>query len=232
MRAQLQKQVIIDENGLEVAGSARWVLLVDGVPVGEPFADAAAAVEALNAALDVVPIGLYTNGSAGLKKRLHVSGFYEKANAFDFSKVLSYYCARNNISEEQGQLILRELKRWLSICAAFPGERFVIGGEIDRLWHTFILHTVDYLNFCHTVCGFYINHAPGALSSAGEPVPASDQEFEKTLNAFRENFGEEPLFDIRDTEKYMRSSGENCGSDASGGVFVGVTVGGGFPIIQ
>lgn len=234
MRAELEKHVGIDENGMEVAGSARWVLLVNGVPMGDPFTDLAAATEALNSALDVVPIQYFSsNGPAELKRKLRVNEIYEKTNAFDFSSVLSYYCLRNKITREQGEAVLSELKRWLTICAAFPAERFVIGGEIDRLWHTFIVHTVDYITFCKSVCGFYINHTPGALGADGEPSSASNQELQKTLSAFREYFGEEPLFDIQDSEKYMRSAGENCGSNASGGgVFIGVIIGGGFPIIQ
>lgn len=56
MHAELEKLVALDDNGIEVPGSARWILLVNGVQRGEPFTDLDAAVEALNAVTNEVPI--------------------------------------------------------------------------------------------------------------------------------------------------------------------------------
>ncbi|OGO95070.1 MAG: hypothetical protein A3F10_00595 [Coxiella sp. RIFCSPHIGHO2_12_FULL_42_15] len=32
--------------------------------------------------------------------------------------------------------------------------------EIDDMWHTFLLFTKDYMNFCHTYFGCYMHHVP------------------------------------------------------------------------
>lgn len=32
--------------------------------------------------------------------------------------------------------------------------------DIDDMWHTFILHTKDYMDFCHNYFGHFIHHLP------------------------------------------------------------------------
>lgn len=40
--------------------------------------------------------------------------------------------------------------------------------DIDDMWHTFILHTNDYMNFCHNNFGYYMHHQPLEALSPSE----------------------------------------------------------------
>jgi hypothetical protein len=51
------------------------------------------------------------------------------------------------------------LKQFLMICAVRPGIK-VASDEIDQMWHTFLLFTREYRNFCTDRLGRYIEHEP------------------------------------------------------------------------
>lgn len=46
--------------------------------------------------------------------------------------------------------------------------------EIDYMWHTFLLFTKDYAEFCQTYFGKFIHHHPVSLASDEETVNESD----------------------------------------------------------
>jgi hypothetical protein len=226
MNAELQKRASVDENGMEVQSSIRWVLFVNGLEVGEPFSNRDEAVIALNAALNTVNIPFFEGGDQ-LRHQLKIDEIYAQVEKYDFSKIVAYYCAKKNESLENGEVVLAGLKRWLTICAAFPEEHYTIGGHIDNMWHIFILHTNEYLRFCQKTCGFYINHIPGPINKNGTPQGATNAEIEKTASAYQCYFGSDAKFNFEDTEKYMRSGGENCsgGSCVGTGVLIGIALG-------
>jgi hypothetical protein len=64
--------------------------------------------------------------------------------------------------------LFQELTRWLYLCAraARTRDRSVTISmypeilRIDDMWHTFILHTRDYAEFCHRYFGHFIHHDP------------------------------------------------------------------------
>ncbi len=76
------------------------------------------------------------------------------------------------LSEEDASEIFLETKRWLWICAKRKvllengqGEFFQVplfneANAIDLMWHTFLLYTQDYQNFCQRYFGFFIHHQP------------------------------------------------------------------------
>lgn len=83
---------------------------------------------------------------------------------------------------------------------------------VDIGWHTFILHTRDYEQFCHRIAGRFIHHEP--TEPGGTGVPLSN-----AVNAMRASG-----FSI-DTELWSKSSApctEKCcikGGDSGGGDF-------------
>lgn len=68
--------------------------------------------------------------------------------------------------------IFRETKRWLWLCAYRKFEfeqgrcsfsQIPLASEalvIDLMWHTFLLFTKDYADFCQRHFGFFIHHYP------------------------------------------------------------------------
>jgi hypothetical protein len=71
------------------------------------------------------------------------------------------------LSEMDARDVFLETKRWLWLCASSQkgpvqmiGEAFVI----DEMWHTFLLFTQDYAEFCEHYFSKPIHHVPKKLS--------------------------------------------------------------------
>lgn len=64
--------------------------------------------------------------------------------------------------------------------------------EIDDMWHTFLLFTKEYTDFCHNYFNCYIHHYPNT-----HPRDLNDEEFWKELNLYLsyiyDNLGETTL---------------------------------------
>ena len=65
------------------------------------------------------------------------------------------------------------LKQFLTVCAVLPGIK-VASDEIDQMWHTFLLFTREYRNFCNDRLGRYIEHEPFEDPQAGYYVITRD----------------------------------------------------------
>lgn len=57
--------------------------------------------------------------------------------------------------------------RFLRDCADRPAERLSPSPAADVGWHTFILFTKDYAEFCERVAGRFIHHVPEAEGTVG-----------------------------------------------------------------
>jgi hypothetical protein len=87
-----------------------------------------------------------------------------KVMAFDMSTVVKRYIKDQRINSELAQEHEIELKKFLVLCILFPDHLHEMHSDgIDELWHTFIWHTPDYINFCKTIAGKYIHHVPTTL---------------------------------------------------------------------
>lgn len=51
------------------------------------------------------------------------------------------------------------LKQFLVVCTVKPGVK-VTSPEIDEMWHTFLLFTRDYREFCLDALGRFVEHEP------------------------------------------------------------------------
>jgi hypothetical protein len=89
------------------------------------------------------------------------------------------------ISFSQAEEVFLETKRWLWFCAYRKTEfdqgrvafaHLPLASEamvIDLMWHTFLLFTKDYSDFCHRHFGFLIHHYP--MSRAQKQAAADAQ---------------------------------------------------------
>lgn len=67
------------------------------------------------------------------------------------------------IGEEDAEDVFRETKRWLWLLASAPGHELAITTPLlvlDEMWHTFILFTRPYAEFCQRYCGRFVHHMP------------------------------------------------------------------------
>lgn len=84
----------------------------------------------------------------------------KRADAFDLDRVALHFAIENNEDLETVRSWIIELKKWLVMAAHRPDNDFVIFGAVDRLWHTFVLFTREYAEFCDQVAGHFIHHVP------------------------------------------------------------------------
>lgn len=74
---------------------------------------------------------------------------------------------------------------------------------IDIVWHEHILFSRGYRSFCTGVLRYELDHHP-ELFPMEELTDRYSQQFNKTLNLYRKEFGEEPPSDIWGITKYMK----------------------------
>ena len=111
----------------------------------------------------------------------------ESVMAFPLEDVLKKYSIQHSIPIEIAREHEREIKRFLALCILNPKSEYGMRGPIDEIWHTFILFTKKYHDFCNNIAGFYIHHfpsVPGDKSSDEKP-------YLKFLKDYKDTFGEE-----------------------------------------
>jgi hypothetical protein len=84
-----------------------------------------------------------------------------RAMRFPLEPVLRRYMKYYGVSEEEAREHEVEMKRYLVVCALSEGTKFyAVQPPIDNFWHTFIIFTQLYTEFCNTIAGRYIHHTP------------------------------------------------------------------------
>lgn len=117
-----------------------------------------------------------------------IQAIKEKADTFPMAHVINQYRKDKTISDQQAALYERELKRYLALCAIFRDKSLVMGSEIiDTLWHTFILSTQAYADFCNQVAGTFLHHN-NDISHDNET--ASQERYCEFLHCYKDTFGE------------------------------------------
>src|SRR5437764_15253816 len=79
--------------------------------------------------------------------------------AYQHERVLDRYTIDYGVSNEEAKRSFAAFKEFMVVCAVKPGPK-VTSEPIDRMWHTFLLFTKDYRNFCEEYLGRFINHEP------------------------------------------------------------------------
>ncbi len=95
----------------------------------------------------------------------------EKILSYQNDDVVARFAEDHGVSLSDSQEIFLEMKRWLWLCAKrkvalengaefFQVPLFNEAYAIDLMWHTFLLYTRDYADFCETHFGFFVHHQP------------------------------------------------------------------------
>ncbi len=126
--------------------------------------------------------------------------------------VVRRYCKDYGASPAEAAELFDEMLKWLYLCyraSTSEAEGFgcIVSSEIekiDRMWHTFLLFTWDYTEFCFQHFGVFLHHFP---NEAENETPVAD---DNTLGAILERqfrlvydvLGEETLRAWYDQERY------------------------------
>ena len=100
------------------------------------------------------------------------------------------------LSWEEGKDIFEETKKWLWLhayiqeCADKKIQLAISQSTklIDEMWHTFILFTRDYQNFCEQYFGYYIHHYPTAKSEYDKTIAEYERSPETVIEKNRQLF--------------------------------------------
>lgn len=126
----------------------------------------------------------------------------DKVLTYSHPGVIRRFCDEQHVSYERGEEVFQETLKWLYLCYRYAKEEpqgFVCSMHreillLDEMWHCFVLHTIDYADFCEEHFGFFLHHVPN--NDGESPVP-SDEELAAELTAFYgfvdEVLGEETL---------------------------------------
>lgn len=79
--------------------------------------------------------------------------------AYQNDRLLQRYSTDYGVSMVEADRRFKALKEFMIVCAVKPGYK-VTSDPIDQMWHTFLLFTKDYKNFCEENLGMFINHEP------------------------------------------------------------------------
>ena len=108
----------------------------------------------------------------------------EYALAYDFPNLIYKFMEQFSISEEEAEMIFVDVKKWmwLNAKAQTDGFRGLAVNEdllmLDEMWHSFILFTYEYTEFCLSRFGIYMHHRPStkAEKDAFRELVVNDRE--------------------------------------------------------
>jgi len=87
------------------------------------------------------------------------AGKIKKIAGFDFTRVRARMCVDYPTAEDELDRLEKEVKRFLSL-AVLEKTPHVTSSKVDALWHYFVLHTMEYRDFCLQIFGKYLEHVP------------------------------------------------------------------------
>jgi hypothetical protein len=131
---------------------------------------------------------------------------FEEVLAYRNPRVLNKFRNLFAVTADEAERLFAETKKWLWLTAVRreSGQPSLVIHEsmviLDELWHTFILHTQDYTDFCLRHFGFYVHHSPGYPDF----VPRTEEETTEQLSYIWDTLGEETVLRWYDeyTEMY------------------------------
>ncbi len=91
--------------------------------------------------------------------------------SFQFPEAVYKFVEYYDVEESEAEAFFIEVKRWLWLCATnlheqacgqSPPELLITGSLfwLDEMWHTFLLFTEPYDDFCRQYLGRYVHHRP------------------------------------------------------------------------
>ncbi len=100
-------------------------------------------------------------------------------------------------SAMQAKQACQRYLNFLYLTWLYPDRPLVPTQEIDRVWHTHILHTRQYRQDCQTLFGCYLDHEP-CLDPEQRFNPLHLSLFEQTKILFERHFGAGSFEDCQD----------------------------------
>lgn len=131
-----------------------------------------------------------------------------RAMQFSLNEVIARYARDWELSYEDAERHVFELRRFLALCALNDGPAYGMRGQIDEAWHTFIIFTREYSEFCQAVAGRFLHHRPNTDSGSG---PSGLDAYQRFLSDYERTFREPAPADLWPRPFASPSNGSPCG---------------------
>lgn len=128
-------------------------------------------------------------------------------NDYDLTVVANRIKRKQTLPENLIDTSVTEFKRLMALYVLGHRGITVPCEEVDEVWHTFILFTMEYTEFCRQVAGSYLHHLPADSNTK----PAHPKEAFVPL--YTKYFGSS--FDNEVQQKYTAKSAD-CGGGCQG----------------
>src|SRR5205823_112792 len=92
----------------------------------------------------------------------------EDFDQYDIRFLERKFCEEFDYSRTDFEVAVEGLNTFFSLIRDNPGPLAVSRRRVDDLWHTFILFTPQYREFCTRYFGKYVDHQPNTPAT---PVP-------------------------------------------------------------
>lgn len=86
--------------------------------------------------------------------------------AYENPRVVKRFAEDHGVSLAEAERRFTELKKFLIAAAVKPGPK-VTSEPVDSMWHSFVLHSRDYEQFCRGLLGRFIYHQPFETPNPG-----------------------------------------------------------------
>lgn len=83
----------------------------------------------------------------------------------------------------QAEELITEYLRYMTIVSENHGQIFAPSDAVDEVWHTHLLFTADYAEFCEKVVGTFLHHRPATDKGLMQPC------YHQTIHALHARFG-------------------------------------------
>jgi hypothetical protein len=131
-----------------------------------------------------------------------VTAALETVLAYRHDGVVARYRRDHGGTEADAREVFEGLLAFLYLSARsieLQGSEVVVGMypeilKLDWMWHSFILHTRDYADFCRRHFGFFLHHEPAAPASDGQAARrGGDAGLREFLSFAYDELGEETV---------------------------------------
>jgi len=144
----------------------------------------------------------------------------EKILAYKNDFVVNAFLRNYDLPKKEAEDIFQETVKWLYLCSIESSSNRgfnlgIFGGTIiiDEMWHTFILCTKDYFDFCFRYFDKYIHHQPLVSDPSEQDLSIEEKkekndktmkEFKKVMSYVYDHLGEQTTIKWYDTyaDKY------------------------------
>jgi hypothetical protein len=111
------------------------------------------------------------------------------ALSFENKAILQKFRFEQDASEQTAEDYFMELKKFLYLCANTK-QTLAPSAEIDKIWHTFILFTKEYRNYCTDFLGKFIDHVPEVEQEEQVDTTSKENYLLNTLELYKIVFGD------------------------------------------